>query len=1354
MIVNAQPLPGSHEYHQAHGTWFPQGYHPYQQGQGKGHPEAAPSAGSVQGAASQTVTTEGADPSLEAAALELSLPAAGLGELSAESVTDPAVDPEAVVPEEVVARYGYNPSLPSVRAMAGYHPGQYGSSGYPGGQVPPYYSYGISPSQSSGGGNGGGAPETSGPSYQTLIRGDYVAPPEDYQHGVADQWNYYPDAGQGIVSEIPTVESRHGYNPAMPTVRAQEGFAAVDAGPFPTHGYWPLMNQMPFAQQFRDFAQEHGTYNPNLPTVRRFMGTRVSATATPDTASSGEFSGLSSLMGPSIVDYLREHYQAPEQYPDRPAYGPVSVSRGVSMNRGGMVDDAMRLQNAGTGDHNRLVHMTQGEVDAMNQIVRSGIGGLRSNGMAINPETGLPEAGFFKDILPSLVGIGAMFVPGMQPWAAGLLAGGTSMLTTKGDLGRSILAGLGAWGGASLGQAAGAAGGAEAAGLTVGGSAVADPVNVVQGGISSAAPSAVGPATSIPFHSGTQAANRAALELGRTSMGTVAPDIINQAAPNLANISTDLAPQAYASAAGKEIFAAAPWQDQLGLMGKGFGQIGTEALPWSKVALPGLAAGSSLADTYDRAMAPDYDYTDESMLDEYDYRGPYLPRNRDLLTPPEGYQHGIDPAYQYYSYANKGGYVGGLPTIKAQYGLGGLRSGYEGQKMDLQGMQGQPQNQQPGFNTLANMGAQSMQQPAQPQSIYSINPQTAMANVRRTPQRMPMVRANEGYPTLEQIIKSQQGKALANQPPYGDKIRYGEVYENVMEEKAARDARMRAALKNVDTSGTKFRTRTGLDFRIGGKGYKTEQLAQNPNLLKQYISRSVNRGSDFLTHAGKEADIRNALAKVGTPSNLAKIGTGGIGAFLATLLSSKSLNVGEMGEEDARAEEIARIRAASPNQTLKEMYSTSDGTPLAIQELMFNENKKAQGGIAGLPTVMAQEGSAYTKTKEDVEKGKKELIPPWYRRQGINPFAKGNRPYYELEQIKEAGINSEEEANRVRYLADELRREGRGLDMAMYLDITVPHILHQWDRKKAGLPPSEWGSYTFGDQHAIDEKFERETGISYADQRRRSAAHEMIGADTGEVMPLKKKAQGGIAGLPTVRMAGNQLELPLGGTSPWAKAVEAYKSGDPSLLNALLQSMPSAMTGGFSAPVKKKALGGPVDIAADGLMAGADPAMQAAVAERDMVPTSLDQPQDAEERAVYDRALLALQGQLENEEAQRAVNEFIEVFGAEALAQLEILVNAPRDRGGIVKTANGQDTVGMSEEDVRLSNQGPDVIPGKIIDPQTGRQTANLRVGQDEYIMPADGLEREAMAAGLPPTAANGATVVSGREEQLRQMYG
>jgi len=202
----------------------------------------------------------------------------------------------------------------------------------------------------------------------------------------------------------------------------------------------------------------------------------------------------------------------------------------------------------------------------------------------------------------------------------------------------------------------------------------------------------------------------------------------------------------------------------------------------------------------------------------------------------------------------------------------------------------------------------------------------------------------------------------------------------------------------------------------------------------------------------------------------------------------------------------------------------------------------------------------------------------------------------------------------------------------------------------------------------------------------------------------------------------------------------------------------------------KKAVGGvagePVNIAADGLMAGADPAMQAAVAERDMVPTSPDQPQDAEERAVYDRALLALQGQLENEEAQRAVDEFIEVFGPQALAQLEVLVNQPRDRGGIVETASGQDTVGMTEEEVTaglptakmagggLAQQGPDVIPGKIVDPMTGRQTANLLVGENEYIEPADSLSRRAMAAGMQPTPHNGAVVRGMEEDQLRAMYG
>jgi hypothetical protein len=189
----------------------------------------------------------------------------------------------------------------------------------------------------------------------------------------------------------------------------------------------------------------------------------------------------------------------------------------------------------------------------------------------------------------------------------------------------------------------------------------------------------------------------------------------------------------------------------------------------------------------------------------------------------------------------------------------------------------------------------------------------------------------------------------------------------------------------------------------------------------------------------------------------------------------------------------------------------------------------------------------------------------------------------------------------------------------------------------------------------------------------------------------------------------------------------------------------------------KKQVGGvagePVDIATSGLMGGAAPEIQAAVAERDMVTPAPDQPQNAEERAVFDQALLALQGELEPEPAQAAITEFIDTFGPEAFRQLQALVSGERENGGLVQPANGETTVGMTEEEA-MAQQGPDVIPGKIVDPTTGKQTANLLVGENEYIEPADSLSRRAMAAGMAGTPQNGAIVRGREEEQLRRAYG
>jgi len=91
-------------------------------------------------------------------------------------------------------------------------------------------------------------------------------------------------------------------------------------------------------------------------------------------------------------------------------------------------------------------------VQSLQQIAMAHGGSL-----SINPETGLPEAGFLKSILPMIAGAGLSMIPGVGPlMAAGLVGGGTSIAT--GSLEKGLMAGLGAYGGAGIGQALAGAG--------------------------------------------------------------------------------------------------------------------------------------------------------------------------------------------------------------------------------------------------------------------------------------------------------------------------------------------------------------------------------------------------------------------------------------------------------------------------------------------------------------------------------------------------------------------------------------------------------------------------------------------------------------------------------------------------------------------------------------------------------------------------------------------------------------------------------------------------------------------------------------------------------------------------------
>jgi hypothetical protein len=118
---------------------------------------------------------------------------------------------------------------------------------------------------------------------------------------------------------------------------------------------------------------------------------------------------------------------------------------------------ANHLQSAGRGDDKVLVHMTPNEVSGLQSLAMAHGGSL-----TINPETGLPEAGFLSGILPMIAGAAMTAFSGgtINPLTAGLITGAAGTAMT-GSLGKGLMMGLGAYGGAGLG--AGLLGGEAAA---------------------------------------------------------------------------------------------------------------------------------------------------------------------------------------------------------------------------------------------------------------------------------------------------------------------------------------------------------------------------------------------------------------------------------------------------------------------------------------------------------------------------------------------------------------------------------------------------------------------------------------------------------------------------------------------------------------------------------------------------------------------------------------------------------------------------------------------------------------------------------------------------------------------------
>jgi hypothetical protein len=308
------------------------------------------------------------------------------------------------------------------------------------------------------------------------------------------------------------------------------------------------------------------------------------------------------------------------------AFAPTMMAQGGSV--------AQNLASKGRNGDSMLVHMTPGEVGGLQALAMQHGGSL-----TINPQTGLPEANFLKNLLPTLLGVGLSFIPGVGPLAAGLTVGGIETVRT-GDIGKGFLAGLGAYGGANL------AGGLQAAG----------------GAASSATAGATGSAEALAAEA---AGNQTAAETARLTAA-------NQAAGVGATPPTFMENVAQAGQGFQNLATGQP-----GSFDKFIGDAAVKADPAKGIAASpatGLGGGFGAAQTVGMAaapslLAPPKPYEAPVEKDEgFEYEGPYTPSQRRVSYPTDDERRRRTSEFTYFTPSNpvpfaEGGETAATPDV-------------------------------------------------------------------------------------------------------------------------------------------------------------------------------------------------------------------------------------------------------------------------------------------------------------------------------------------------------------------------------------------------------------------------------------------------------------------------------------------------------------------------------------------------------------------------------------------------------------------------------------------------------------------------------------------------------------------
>jgi hypothetical protein len=227
---------------------------------------------------------------------------------------------------------------------------------------------------------------------------------------------------------------------------------------------------------------------------------------------------------------------------------------------------AQHMASRGRGPDTQLVHMAPQEVAGLQALAKAHGGTLTTN-----PDTGLPEAGFLKNILPMVIGAGLSVASGgtLTPLMAAMMTGGGYGLAT-GSLRKGLMAGLGAYGGAGI------AGGLLGAGAS-GAGAASTGLSALDAGMGAMPTGTIGT---------VEALAPSALDAGMGAMpagniGASALDAGMGAYPG-AGVAGGVSPSISPIQAQQTVMQAAPqtvtpMADRFAQAGRGFQNLGTEA---------------------------------------------------------------------------------------------------------------------------------------------------------------------------------------------------------------------------------------------------------------------------------------------------------------------------------------------------------------------------------------------------------------------------------------------------------------------------------------------------------------------------------------------------------------------------------------------------------------------------------------------------------------------------------------------------------------------------------------------------------------------------------------------------------